>query len=709
MVVGTLRRRQTVRPMKTYAPPKLRQIITEAVFRRRRIFLLTLFVVVGIVFIVSVAMHKKYEADAKLMVQSVRTQAPLSTNASERMVQQGDVSPTEVNSEVDLLQSQQVVRRALEGENPRVPDTPAAKIKEQEDVQTVQRHLTVEAVHQTSLINVKLLANSPEEAEAQLQAILNSYFEERAGAGRATGAAAFFDKQVEDVGKQLDTDRQALTDFEVKHDLADLDDQKKLQVQRVASIEDQLAQTNAALARTESRTFAERRQLALTPARTSTTQRQITNQYSQERLDTELVDLQNRRTELMKRYPPTDRLVVEVNDKIATTQRAINEAKLHPANETATDVNPTWQQLTSSVATSSGELSGISAQRAELLRQKREANDRLHELQEATVTYDALKRKLMQTQADFTLYSQKRDEARISLALDKEKMFDVALVQRPTASLDPVRPKPVLYMIAGLAFALLLGTALALYTDTSAEQVYTPAQLDALTGTRTISTFADEDDADANRDSNLLEYRRVLLAIRNGCDECDGRGSGADAGACVVFVSALRGEGVSYLVENVAREASRQASSKVAVLDMRQLLAKFEAEGHVSFGLKYDSGMECWVLAKNGGAESGESVPVLHGGTQGQFSARLVPLLLEARKEFDFVLMDCPSLQESTLAGELDVCVDGYVAVVSAGMARKQNLEQMAAVLKETRAPLLGYVLNRRRYPVPGWLHRMMW
>ena len=98
-----------------------------------------------------------------------------------------------------------------------------------------------------------------------------------------------------------------------------------------------------------------------------------------------------------------------------------------------------------------------------------------------------------------------------------------------------------------------------------------------------------------------------------------------------------------------------------------------------------------------------------HGGTQGQFSARLAPLLLEARKEFDFLFLDCPSIGESTLAGELDLCVDGYVAVVTAGSARKQSLEQMTAMLRESRAPLLGYVLNRRQNPVPGWMHRLIW
>ena len=718
--------------MKSYAPPKLRQIVTEAVFRRKRIFLLTLYVVVGLVLLGTFLMHKKYEAEAKLVVQNLRSQTPLSTSPTDRQVTANDVSTTEINNEVDLLQSAGVARRAL-GE----PADGAESESQAKAVTDLEKRLDVEAVHQSSTIDVKLMARSPGEAREQLRKLIDAYFQERAGAARSGGAAEFFEAQVQAKSAQLDADQQAMTDFQVAHQIADLDDQKKLQVARVAAIQDQLALVEAQLASAQSRIAAQKRELAMTPQRTRTTERSITNQYSQERLGTSLVDLENRRTELLKRYPATDRQVVEVNEKIATTRAAIAASSTSPAGEQATDANPVYLQLSGALAASSGEQSGLSAQRAELQVQLKEAQERLAELEQGTAEYDGLKRRLGQSQADYALYASKRDEARISEALDNAKMFDVSMVQAPIASPDAVRPRPVLYLAVGLAFAIFLGTLLALYADTSAEQVYTPGQLDALTGERTIATFADEDDADAHEDRNRLEYRRVLVAIRgalgadaegvgasaapsaasvvdgvvvprSGHDEAVAAAAGKPAGYCVAGTSALAGEGVSYLLSNLATEAARQANSRVAVLDMEGLLRKFEAEENVSFGMKFNVQKQYWTLALNGD-DSGAVTGMRQGGTQGQFSARLRPLLVEARKEFDYLFLDCPSLGESTLASELDVCVDGYVAVVSAGRSRKQNLEQMAAVLRETRAPLLGYVLNRRRYPVPGWMHRLIW
>lgn len=84
-------------------------------------------------------------------------------------------------------------------------------------------------------------------------------------------------------------------------------------------------------------------------------------------------------------------------------------------------------------------------------------------------------------------------------------------------------------------------------------------------------------------------------------------------------------------------------------------------------------------------------------------------MLEQARREFDLLILDCPSLQASTLAAELAPCIDGFVAVVRADTSRKQNIEDLISQLTSTNAPVLGYLLNGRHYPVPKWLYRLMW
>lgn len=687
--------------MNGFTPPKMRQLVTEAVFRRKRAFWCVVLPVVFLVAVGSFLMPKRYRSQAKLMVQPVRSMGPLTTTPTDRLVAANQVAPEEINSEVDLLESQSVARRALGQSltaNPSKQDEATAK--------ALSQHLTVDAVHQTDLINVSFVGKSPEEATATLRRVLNAYFEQRAGSGISSGAAGFFERQVQAKNEQLTDDQTRLTQFEVTHGIADLDDQKKLQVERISGLQNQLMAAQAQLAGLRSKTAANKRELSLTPARSRTIERTITNQYSQERLSTSLVDLENRRTELAKRYAPSDRQLVEIDEKIATTKKAIAAEGNSPAGETATDVNPVYQQLSLAVASSVGEASAESAQVAELTAQLKDARERLAELEQSTAEYNELKRRLGQAQADYSLYAQRRDEARISEALDRAKMFNVSLAESPVASSVPVRPKPGLYIAAGTVFAVLLGVLVALYIDTASEQVYTPSQLDARTGTRTIATLAEEREGESVEESNRLEYRRILLAIRQALEVGLTGGAG---GHCVAFVSPLRGEGVSHLVDHLAKEAAIQASSRVVVLDVEPLLKKFEAEDDVSLKTKYDAERLYWVQDL-GESQSGRAAAHSKSmNVHGLFSQRLRPLLVEARKDFDFVFLDCPSQSASTIAAELARSVDGYVAVVAAGHARKQNIEGLIAALTDTSAPLLGWVLTRRTYPVPRWMHRVLW
>lgn len=709
------------RAMQAIPQTKLRQIIAEAIFRRKRLVVTTFVTVIALALVGTLSMRKKYEASAKLLVQNVRTASQLTTSSLDHLVSQGDVSPAEINTEVNLLESEGVARRALRQGG---AETALSK-RDMKAMEWLKHALSVDAVHQTNIIDLHLVANSPEEARGLLQQVIDAYFEERAGTARSSGAAEFFEAQLRGKTTQLDADQAAMTAFQVKHGIADLDDQTKLQVARVSALQDQIAQASASLAGVQGKRQNTQQELTRTPQRSQTQMRSITNQYTQERLGTLLVDLQNRRTELLKRYVPTDRQIVEVDDKIVTTKRAVNEASLHPAAEEATDVNPVFTQLSALLATSGGDLSALEGQRATLGAQLQGAKDRLTELEEAAGSYGDLRRRLQQSQADYTLYAQRRDEARISEALDRQKLFDVAVTQAPNASGIAVRPRPVLYMLTAAAFGLLLSVIFAVYADMASGQAFTPAQLDAWTGMRTWATLSEESVAGLS-EGNRRQLRRLLFAMKQAVarewsnrllEERTGgnlerltvipapAGGGEGLGVCVAFTSALSREGVSFTVHHLAREASRNAASKVAVLDTQALLGEYALDEGVQLPMRLEQGADHWVLS--GGDAAGAS-SATRNSAKPQFTLRLRGVLRQMRQEFDLVLLDCPSLQVSTLAGELAPCIDGYVAVVRAGRARRHNIEDLYSQLGSTSAPILGHVLNGRDYPLPRWLHKII-
>jgi Mrp family chromosome partitioning ATPase len=82
---------------------------------------------------------------------------------------------------------------------------------------------------------------------------------------------------------------------------------------------------------------------------------------------------------------------------------------------------------------------------------------------------------------------------------------------------------------------------------------------------------------------------------------------------------------------------------------------------------------------------------------------------VEALKvSFDNILIDCRSLRSSTDAAVLANSVDGVVVVVDAGESRNDEIINAQRTIESAGGKFLGFVLNKRRYPVPEWLYKRL-
>ena len=78
------------------------------------------------------------------------------------------------------------------------------------------------------------------------------------------------------------------------------------------------------------------------------------------------------------------------------------------------------------------------------------------------------------------------------------------------------------------------------------------------------------------------------------------------------------------------------------------------------------------------------------------------------RDRYDCVLLDCGGLDSSVDLLRLAPAADGIVLVVEAGRAGKEQINRAAQMITEAQGTLLGFVLNKRRYPIPNWLYRLL-
>jgi hypothetical protein len=78
------------------------------------------------------------------------------------------------------------------------------------------------------------------------------------------------------------------------------------------------------------------------------------------------------------------------------------------------------------------------------------------------------------------------------------------------------------------------------------------------------------------------------------------------------------------------------------------------------------------------------------------------------RVSFDNILIDCGSVKSSTDAALLGSSVDGVVVVVNAGESRRDEILNAQRMIETGGGKFLGFILNKRRYPVPEWLYKRL-
>jgi len=80
----------------------------------------------------------------------------------------------------------------------------------------------------------------------------------------------------------------------------------------------------------------------------------------------------------------------------------------------------------------------------------------------------------------------------------------------------------------------------------------------------------------------------------------------------------------------------------------------------------------------------------------------------DLRKEFDYVLIDSPPLNAYADGVALAQLADGLVLVLEANCTRREAAIRVAENLRAAQIKILGAVLNKRTFPIPESLYKLM-
>jgi uncharacterized protein involved in exopolysaccharide biosynthesis len=431
--------------------------VVMPVFRQRRLVALTfLGIFLGAV-LCALLLPRKYEAEMKILVNRERVDAvvtPDPDNANGPGMVPA-VSEEDLNSEVELIKSRDLLERVVlacglsveaksrwelwieRAENSvrgtaATPETQLAKA-----VQTLAERLVVDPMKKTTLIRVAYAARDPQLAALVLQTLATMYQEKHASVHRPPGTFRFFDQETQRYRDDLASAEAALTDFDSRQGIVEVTAQKRLVLEQLSQFEAGWQQAQANAYQAKERAKALRAQAAATPERQITQVAKIGNAQLLATLEGTLLSLELKRTEMLSKYAPGYPPVMDVETQIADTRRTIAQAEGSPVQQITTDRLPAQDWMATELARASTDQAALMAQADATAKVVQHYQGIARSLDEKETQQADLVRNVKTSEDNYLLYVRKREEARISDALDSKRIVNVAIAEAATVPALP--------------------------------------------------------------------------------------------------------------------------------------------------------------------------------------------------------------------------------------------------------------------------------
>jgi uncharacterized protein involved in exopolysaccharide biosynthesis len=458
--------------------------VVAVLFRQLRALLVS-FVLILLAVAIWGALRPAYKAEMKLLVRRGRVD-PIVTSQQNAPAQgvREEITESELNSEVELLNSQDLLRKVVlatglqtkQGSWPSILGRPSEEVAIAMAVRQLGRQIKVEPLKKTDMISVSLESSDPKWAARVLNSLATLYLEKHFQVHRPDGEFTFFDQETEHLRRGLGSAESRLTDFTRDKGVVSAQLERDLTLQKASELGASLNQTQASIAETKRRIQTLEQQAALIPPRTMTQLRTADNPGLLQQMKSTLLQLELKRTEMLSKFEPTYRPVQDLERQISDTRAAIAGEKNAPTRDETTDQNSIYEWVKSELAKARTDLSGLEARAIADKMALAKYQEGARDLQQASVVQQDLLRTVKTQEDNYLLYLRKEEEARINDALDRRGILNVAIADPPSV---PALPTQSIwhYCLLGVLFAGIGSVGLAFVSDFMDPSFRTPDEV----------------------------------------------------------------------------------------------------------------------------------------------------------------------------------------------------------------------------------------
>lgn len=677
----------------------------NALYRQKWKIAVVFVLVMAAVALVTFVPAPAYRSEANLLVRVGRENVFLeATTAAGRVASIGQSRESELSSELALLRSRDLAEQLVSALGPEVllgkaPVDKAPSEAREVAASHVMKNFGAELVKGSNVISATYVSDDPRLAQTALAKLIELYLEKHIQAYRASGSYEFFVEQTDRARAKLEKAEEEYTQLKNQSGVASMDDQRRITLGELGSQESEIGRIQADISASKSRIASLEAQANSSSAAVRAARETVSNSPADD-IRKKLNALAIEEEELLSKFQPENSRVQKLRDQIAKLTELLDSA--------------IREELSSATYSETLHLRTLEAKLGSVTRGAGTERTKRDALINVEARMSQLEREIAIDAANYREYSQKLEQARIGIALERERISNISVVQEPTLPADPFSPQKALNLALGLLIALFGGIGVAFVAEYFDHLIRMPADVDAKLGLRTLVTIpmlsqeavAPIVHADAaglprtggpregatrvSKDWIVHQDAKSFYDMLQSRMFVYGNGNLGPPGVIAV-TSCYRGEGVSVVASNLAAMLADTLLGPVLLVDARAA-QDYVAEQSLSFNSN--------VLKANEEPKTGQLDVHRPRDVQSAF--------LELKNVYRFIVIDAPAALKDMTALRLAGHVDGVVLVIESGRVRWEVAKQTVDLLKQANANVLGVVLNKRRFYLPNWLYQRL-
>ncbi len=390
---------------------------------------------------------------------NVKLFAPVTTN-----IRANPVMPQDVNSEVNILKSPQLLRKIVEELDLQKPDWPdtllgqAAEFlkdnlrdllvdlglsvqvsPEDQALQTLEEKLDIKPITLSNMIEVSLRGTSPKKITKTLNTLLENYIDFHIQVYRVKGAKDFYDRQAKLFHRKLETAEDDLEKFKKKYGIIQITEQNVANIELLKALRENQAMVAAKLKEQRLKVGVQASNLARTGE---------IGAFTKE-LQSNILE------ELVRTLGP---LLVE-KERIALHFQK-SSPKYQAVDRQVKEITTAYQkQIQELLKGAELDVNGMTSYLGILNQKIKEIEGRSLLLSRKQVEFERLVREVKQNEQNYLMYLNKTEEARIDEQQHANRVSNVTVTSWGRVPTIPVFPQKLLMLVLAGTLGLIMALA----------------------------------------------------------------------------------------------------------------------------------------------------------------------------------------------------------------------------------------------------------